>query len=862
MIGSRVGFFFVLLLLPLLGGARPATGQTAPARAAAPRDTTPPPTLAAARITGPAPTLDGRLDDAAWAEAPVATGFVQRRPNAGAAAPSPTEVRVLYTQAALYVGARMVDPPDSIAAQLARRDAAGIYSDWLFVMLDSDDDNRSAYVFGVNPREVQRDWIVAEDGSTDPKWDAVWEVSARVDSTGWTAEFRIPLSQLRFNPGLGSWGVNFQRIVARREEDDFWAPIAPNTPGYVSRFGTLTGLAGLASPTRLELRPYTVARMTRADGAAANPFHQRNDPSADLGLDVNYSLTPALTLTATVNPDFGQVEADPSEVNLTAFETSFPEQRPFFVQDARIFQFNLGGSAGQLLYTRRIGAAPHGGVPSGSRFSDVPDGSTILGAAKVSGKTASGWSLGMLSAVTGREQARYVTAAGERERVAVEPLTMFSLARVSRDFRGGQSALGGIATLVNRSLENDELDFLRSSALTGGIDGRHRFARNYEVSGYVAGSHIQGSERAIQQVQLNSTHFFQRPGASHLDVDSAATSLTGFIADIEVEKLGGGNWTWELGARARSPGLEINDFGFQQQTDRIEAFGGLDYNQFRPRGSFRSWSLGVFQRSQWTFGRERLATSGSVVGSFELKNFWGGRVSLDRDLMGLSTSELRGGPALVIPGRTGLSLGVHGDRRKPVAWSVAASGSLQDQTDGRSLALSPSVALRLSPRWDLSLAPSMTWNRVGAQYVGQRREADRRLHYYFAPLEQSTLALTTRLNYTVTPRLSLQYYAQPFLSAGDFTSPLQVADPAASSFNERFVPATLSVLPDFNVQQFRSNAVVRWEYRPGSTLFVVWNTALQARTSDDRLEWADARTLFDADGSNVLLVKLSYWFGI
>ena len=856
----RLSAGMVLTLGSLVAGA--AAAQSAPASAAAARDTAPPPAMAAVRITGAAPALDGRLDDPAWAQATAATGFVQRRPNAGAAAPSPTQVRVLYTESALYVGARMTDAPDSIAAQLARRDAAGIYSDWLFVMLDSDDDNRSAYVFGVNPREVQRDWIVAEDGSTDPKWDAVWEVSAVADSAGWTAEFRIPLSQLRFNPGQGAWGVNFQRVVARREEEDFWAPLAPNTPGYVSRFGVLTGLAGLSSPTRLELRPYAVTRLTRADGRDADPFYSRHEPSASMGLDLSYSLTPALTLTATVNPDFGQVEADPSEVNLTAFETSFTEQRPFFVQDARIFQFNLGGSSGQLLYTRRIGAAPHGGVPGGSLYSDVPDGTTILGAAKVSGKTASGWSLGVLSAVTGREQARYVTADGVREQVAVEPLTAFSLARASRDFRGGQSALGGIATLVNRRLDGGELDFLRSSALTGGVDGRHRFASNYEVSGYLVGSHIQGSEQALRQVQLNSTHYFQRPDAPHLGLDSAATSLTGFIADLEIEKLGGGNWTWEMGARARSPGLEINDFGFQQQTDRAELFAGVDYNQFRPRGRFRSWSVGVFGRNQWTFGRERVATAGSLSGEFELKNFWGGAVQLDRDQAGVSTSELRGGPSLVIPGRTALAVGVHGDRRRRVAWSVNAAGSVQDQTDGRTLGVSPAVALRLSPRWDLSLAPSVTLNRVGAQYVGQRRESDGLVHYYFSRLRQTTVALTTRLNYTVTPRLSLQYYAQPFLSAGDFSDPMQVADPGAARFGDRFGPATLTTLPDFKVQQFRSNAVVRWEYRPGSTLFVVWNTALQSRTSESRLDWENARTLFDGDGSNVLLVKLSYWVGL
>ncbi|MFL5539536.1 MAG: DUF5916 domain-containing protein [Longimicrobiaceae bacterium] len=847
------------LLVLLLAALPAAAQQRAPG---APQS--PAPVLEAVRITGAPPVLDGRLDDAAWAGAPAATGFVQRRPNAGAAATAPTEVKVLYTPGALYVAARMSDRPDSIAAQLARRDASSIYSDWAFVLLDSDNDSRSAYVFAVNPRNVQRDYILAEDGTADPQWDAVWEVKTAVDSAGWTAEFRIPLSQLRFDPRQNRWGVNFSRTVARREEQDYWSPTPPDAPGFVSRFGVLAGLTGLSSPTRLELRPYAMSRVTRAPGDAANPFYSRNEPTVSAGLDLRYALTPSFTLTATANPDFGQVEADPSVVNLTNFETSFSEQRPFFVEDASIFDFNMGGAAGQLFYSRRIGARPHGSVPGGAQFSDMPDGTTILGAAKVSGKSSNGWTLGVMDALTGRESARYTDAEGKVLDVPVEPLTNYAVARVIRDFRHGGSALGGIVTTVNRQLDGTGLDFMRSSAITGGVDGRHRFGNgNWEVNGYLVGSRIAGSPASILSVQRNSGHYFQRPDAPHLEVDSTATSMSGFVTNLELDKIGGGNWRGEAGVRARSPGVEINDFGFQNQTDRLEEYTILEYDQYKPGRTFRSWLLGASQRSQWTFGRERVSTNGMLWGSFQLKNFWSGSVEMGRDAEALSTSELRGGPALILPGRTYLNTALQGDRRRRLSWLLAVNGAMQDETDAHSLSVATQLDLRASPQVQLSLTPSIAWNRVAAQYIRQGSDDAGVRHYYFGELDQTTAALTARLSYTLTPRLSLQFYGQPFISAGRYDNPLEVADPRAGTFAERFIPATLSSLPDFNVKQFRSNAVLRWEYRPGSTLFVVWNSALSQQATDGSFRLVDdVRTLFGSDGTNTLLIKLSYWFGL
>jgi hypothetical protein len=820
------------------------------------------PPLRAAPLEGPI-DVDGRIGEPAWERAPLATGFVQRAPDPGAPATERTEVRVLHGRDALYVAARLYGRPDSIAAQLARRDASGIYSDWFTVLLDSDDDNRTAFAFAINPREVKRDYILAENGGRDLSWNAVWEAQAQIDSLGWTAELRIPLSQLRFTPGTPGWGVNFEREIARREEVSFWAPIPPDAPGFVSRFGALTGLSGLAAPRRLEVEPYAVSRVTRAPADPGNPFYSPNQPSASAGADFRYGVTPSLTLTGTVNPDFGQVEADPSVVNLTAFEIRFPERRPFFIEGADIFEFRLGGG-GDLFYSRRIGAPPQGAVPRGAGFREVPERTTILGAAKLSGKTANGWSIGLLNALTAKEEARYTTAEGAPLRTPVEPLTHYGVARLIRDFRGGRSALGGIVTAANRWREEEgPLGFLPSAAYAGGIDGRHRFGGgNWEIEGYAIGSEVRGGTGAIWLLQRQPGRYFQRPDAPHLEVEPERPALSGYIANLEVSKTGGGHWRGELGGRVISPGFEVDDLGFQQQTDRVQEYGGVEYVQFRPGTRFRRWNVNFFQRAQWTFGGERVETSAFVRGGFQLHGYWGGFGEVGRDFSALSTSALRGGPALLMPGRTRVALGLYSDQRKRVSGILSATAAFEDETDGRFLSLAPSVALRPSPRLELSLQPVVSLNRDPAQYV-TRREAEGETRYVFARLEQTTTALTARLSYTFRPDLSFQFYGQPFISALDYSGLKEVADPRGATFADRFRPTTASLDPDQSFKQFRSNAVLRWEYRPGSTLFVVWNSgARDVRRDGSFALLRDADRLFGAEGTNVLLMKLSYWFGL
>lgn len=838
--------------------------------------------------TGASIRVDGQLDEAAWQDAPVAEGFVQRRPNPGAPSNLRTEVRVHFGEGVLYVAARMFDAPDSIAAQLSRRDATGTYSDWFTVMLDSDLDRRSAFTFAVSPRGVRRDGITTEAGRTDLTWDAVWEARTAVDSLGWTAELAIPLSQLRFSPGQTTWGVNFSREVARRDELAYWVALLPNQPGFVSRFGALEGVSGVGSAGRLELEPYTLSRVTRAPGDARNPFYAHNDVFASAGLDLRYRLTSNLTLTGTVNPDFGQVEADPAVVNLTAFETFLPERRSFFVQGSDIFDFRIGSEydTEMLFYSRRIGRTPLGTAPRGATFVDRPDLTTILGAAKVSGKTSGGWSVGVLDVVTAPEYARYTMPNGIQDRARVEPTTHYGVARLSKDFRGGRSALGGLFTTTNRLLEaGDSLDFMRSDALVGGLDGRHRFGKNrYEVTGFAVGSYVQGSARAIAATQTNSTHYFQRPDATHVEFDPDRTSLGGYASDLQLAKIGG-NWTWKLRGSARSPGFEINDLGYQRQADRITQAGELRYARYTPSGVFRNWSVTGNQSLEWTYGGEQLQQLASVNSAFQLRNFWGGFAMLQRGSSVLNVANLRGGPALYVPGYTGAVLMLNSDLRKPVSANLFANLYRTDEDGGGSATLNPSVSVRPSPRWNLSLGSLLSWNTDRAQYVDQRSVSGE-TRYFAGRLQQTTTSLTARLNYTFSPSLSFQFYAQPFVSAGSYDGFQVVEDSRAPAFGDRFAALeggsvvrddatgryrvdldgngtfdTTIRNPSFNTKQLRSNAVLRWEYRPGSTLFLVWNQGRSDFRPDGSYDVnRDFGRLFGARGSNTVLVKLSYWF--
>jgi hypothetical protein len=884
--GARVAPHTAALLALLVVAASPAAAQSPASR---------PPlgdlgrAMDALPLAGPAPVVDGRLDDQAWVAAAWQTDFVQHAPVPGAPASERTEVAVLYDRDALYVGVRLHDAhADSVVGRLGRRDEE-VYSDWFYVGLDGYHDRRTGFQFGVNPRGLKRDLLLYNDNLEDAGWDAVWDAAARVDSGGWTAEFRIPFSQLRYGRsegGLQTWGVNFRRQVARSGEVSFWSPVPRDAAGSVSLFGELRGLRNLGTPRRLELRPYTAARVTRAPGAADDPFYQRNDWFGSLGADLKYSLSSRFTLSATFNPDFGQVEADPSVVNLTAYEVFLPERRPFFLEG--MDNFYVRGP--QLFYSRRIGRQPQGSaaLPAIAAHRDVPTSTTILGAAKLTGKTANGWSVGVLDAVTAPEDARWGTAAGALGSTRVEPAANYAVIRAVKDFRSGQSALGVAATATHRHVDDVLAPFVRTAAYAGGLDARHRFGeRRYEVAGVLLGSWIEGSPAAMLRAQTAAGRYFDRVDASHLRVDSTRTTLGGGYAQLALGKIGGGHWRWQLAGTAATPGFEVNDLGYYTRADFASQSASVTYDAYRPGKLFRRWSLELFEGATWTTAGERTGTTLQASFNWELPSQWSGNAGVTGQAEALATDLLRGGPAFVRPASVYSWLSVYSDRRKPLRAELSLDASRQPESGSWAYSVSPRLRLRPSPRTDLSLAPSLSRGANTLQYLGRRSVAGEPV-WVLARVEQSTASLTARLGYTFTPNLSVQGYAQPFVSAAAFADYRQVANPRAPRYANRFVPLRPGIElsadgkggyqvdldgdgtrdyalgdPSFNLREFRSNLVVRWEYRPGSTLYVAWS---QGRSGVARIgdfsPGRDFRELWEQQGTNVVLVKLSYWLGL
>lgn len=898
------------VLLPV--AAMLAVLASASARAAAQSERTsggevgpaPVATLRALRVTEGI-SLDGRLDEVAWLQAPVAREFVQAWPDPGKPGKDPTEVRVVYDDAAIYVGVRAFDShPDSVVAQLARRDAVGIYSDWIHVIIDSYYDRRTAFRFTVNPKGVQKDVYHSNDNSEDTNWDAVWDVATRVDSLGWVAEYRIPLSQLRFGdapPGQErTWGFQVQRDVARRGERVTFAPWVPDGRGFVSRFGDLAGLVDIPQPQRLEVIPYASTKVTRAPepgGAVKNPFYRKTDARPSAGADVRYGLPGGLTLTATINPDFGQVEVDPAVVNLSAFETFFPEKRPFFLEGADVFNFgqlrrhnDYGGQT--FFYTRRIGRAPQrypGGPTVG--FVDMPEATSIAGAAKVTGRKGP-WTIGLLDALTAEERASVAGPSGGIDSsTTVEPLTNFLAGRVRRDFRRGQTVVGGITTLVNRQQSPLFTNLLSTSAGYAGVDFEHRWkSGRYTVSGFAMQSRVNGSPAVITTLQRNSSHYFQRPDARSFALNPDRTSLTGSYHALAFSK--SGDWFGSLVVKEVSPGFEINDIGFQGRVDyrAVSPFWGYQSNA--KKTYTQNYFAGVWSNHTWNFDGNPIFQSFGGASSATFHNFWSAGINWNAGLRYYSDRLLRGGPLARLPRAYGVSGWFNTDNRRKIVFNPFFSwnGNVDDDSWSGNVNLyfetrpTTTVHVTVGPYYSRQFSTSQ-WVRTVADPAATATYGGR---YVFGNLEQTTVGFDTRVNWTLTSKLSLQSYVQPFVAVGRYAAFKEFERPRAFDFavygaeqgtiasntNAEGRVTGYTVDPDgtgpaapftfgnpnFNVHSLRGNAVLRWEYRPGSTLFLVWQ---QQRSGSDTVYEFDAGrdvgAIFRDRPTNIVMVKAAYW---
>ena len=805
--------------------------------------------------TASAIQIDGDLSDRVWLEAPVIKGFRQREPNEGAPATFETEARVAYDANAIYIAVQAVDPePSRIVGIRTRRDE-GSPSDWIRVLIDSFHDRRSAYEFAVNPAGVKADTYWFNDGNNDPGWDAVWDVAVSRNDRGWRAEFRVPFSQLRFHPSTDAvFGLAVVRQIGRLNETTTWPLLARSATGYVSSFGELTGLRIGNSQKRLELVPYAVADLTTQTAEAGNPLRGARDGSAEIGVDLKYALRPGLTLTGTVNPDFGQVEADPAVVNLSAFETFFSERRPFFVEGSGIFQFNVDcndGSCSGLFYSRRIGRAPRGSPTLGEgEFSDLPVQTTILGAAKLTGRVGL-FSIGALTAITAGEDA-LIAKGSARERQTVEPLTGYSVARARREFTD-QSSLGFIMTATNRN-PDAFTRFLPGQAYTGGIDWDWRVKSGYAVQGFVASSHVRGDPEAIAALQQNNVHSYQRPDATHLEFDPLRTSLSGSAGMIAFSKIGGERVRFNTNVGMKTPGFDVNDVGFLRRADTRNISNWMQWRNERPSKYLRSFRFNLNQWAGWNFDGDRLNSGYNVNAHAVFANQWSTGSGFTLNLQPFDDRATRGGPGAYASGGKTLWGYLNTDSRQPIQGSIFSFVG-RNRAGSRWWSVSPSVTWRPTSFLSVNSGVNIDGTDEREQWIAQ--DAD---HYVFGRLEQRTVAMTARVNYTVTPNLSVQLYAQPFVSAGDYSRFKELVDGRARDFDTRFAEFDYTGNPDFNYRSFRTTNVLRWEYRPGSTLFVVWQQGREDVTEQGSFRFGrDLGGVFDAPARNVFLVKLAYW---
>jgi hypothetical protein len=850
------------------------------------------PQVRATRVPRPI-VVDGVLDPAEWQGAARVGGFVQREPVEGAVPTESTVVYVAYDAEAVYVGARLYDAtPDSIIARLGRRDASANADAFVFYV-DPYHDRRSGYFFALNAAGTLSDGVLFNDDWDDDTWDGVWDGRVTSDSLGWTAELRVPYSQLRFHDAdVQVWGVNFSRVVARKNETSYLVLRPRTESGFVSRFAELVGIEGVRPRARVEVLPYVTARAQAGPSVAGDPFYDGSTASGTAGVDLRTGIGSGLTLNATINPDFGQVEVDPAVVNLSDVETSFQEKRPFFIENSSIFNFGFGGATNywgfnwagpDFFYTRRIGRAPQGGLPAAD-YADVPDGATILGAAKLTGKVGGSWNVGVLSAVTQREYAR-TDSAGLVRSVEVEPVASYSVARAQKEIAGGRQGIGFMTTLAARAFEDATLrDQTNATSAFAGVDGWTFLDRDKEwvVTGWLAASAIRGSSDRMTAVQRDPRHYLQRPDARHLGVDSAATSLTGWAGRVYLNKQRG-NWFSNTALGVLSPTFDVHDLGFMARTGFVNAHTGAGHMWTRAGKVVRRAELGGAVFRNWNWDGDVTWTGVFHFGWVQFLNYHSVNWNLAYNPETINDRRTRGGPLTLNPPGYQANVGVRSDSRKSWAWGVSA-GTYVRAADDRNAYVNVRFSVRPAPNVALSVEPGLFVNRTPTQWIGAYADstaaATYATRYVFAALHQTEFSGGLRLDWTFTPKLSLQLYAQPLVSAGDYGAFRALAAPRTYDFDvyadsAHYDPGTQTIYPngraagdsivlynpDFTARSLRGNAVLRWEYLPGSTLYLVWTQSREAFDDSGAVAFGPAmRELLRTPAENIFMVKVSYWW--
>lgn len=832
------------------------------------------------RIQGESPKIDGFVDDTAWEQMEWGNTFTQFQPLNGGEASLQTAFKILYDDNFIYVAVRSYDDSrEEIVKRMSRRD--GFEGDWIEVAFDSYHDYSTGYSFTATAAGVKNDELYTDDGDGhDKTWDPIWYLKTSIDDKGWVAEIKIPFTQLRFSSESDQiWGLQIKRYIHRKDERSLWQHISNEQAGYVSRFGELHGLKDIKPKKQFDLTPYTLGSYESFEAEEGDPFTDGKEFDGRVGLDAKIGLTNNLTLDLTINPDFGQVESDPSEVNLSAFETYLQEKRMFFIEGRNIYSFPLrlggGGRSDNLFYSRRIGKRPSH-YPDEYSYINAPENTSILGAAKITGKTKNGLSIGILESVTNVEHAKISDENGNLSDATVEPLTNYFVSRIEKDYNKGATKVGAIFTATNRKIDDAYLEVLPTAAYTGGVNFDHTWKnKKYNFSFKLMGSQVLGSSEAIADLQTSSSRYFQRPDAEHLTYDPTLTNLGGHAGNIWIGQLSNAGWSAIAWFSWQSPGFELNDIGFLRYADDLTQLLWAEYKFPKPFSIFRRFSFEGSHGSSFDFSGKYLSTTGELSMRGQFTNFWGFMFRVEANSNMLEKTMLRGGPMFLSPKGFSSMFHLSTDRRKNVSLSGFASVTWAAENSSLRQYYSFGIDYRPIDNINISLHPSLRFNNNQLQYI-DGLSINGQDQYFLAEIDQKTFVAQLKVDFSLTPDFSVQLYGQPFISNGEYSNFKVVTNPTAKLYSDRFdiihpdidygvdLNKDSSIdgylyNPDFKFLQFQSNLVARWEYKPGSIVYFVWSQSKTDYPDSYAFDFnSDMEDMFSIFPHNVFLMKLSY----
>lgn len=870
-----ITFILALSFLPLnLAGQKKDTIPSTPSQ----------PVYTTSRLVTPKPVIDGKLNDECWKKGTWAGDYTQFVPNEGAKPAYPTELNIQYDDKNLYIAMRAFEgEPDKIVRMAGVRDET--VGDMMGLTFDSYRDYRTGFEFTITAWGQKVDLVLFNPMNWDFNWNAVWKGKVGMEDSAWVAELEVPLSQLRYsNKDEQVWGMHTWRWISRLSEESNWEKQTKTGPGMLYNFGELRGISGLKPSRRLEIMPFTLGELKTMKEIPGNPFTRNGRLwKGNAGLDAKIGVSSNFTIDLTVNPDFGQVESDPSVMNLTAFETFYDEKRPFFLEGLTIFDYDFDEQ--NLFYSRRIGHAPSRIVHPGEGFYvDSPDKTSILSAVKFSGTTSKGLSVGLIQSVTANQRARIADVTGNRSTEQVEPLTSYTIGRIQKGYNAGNTTIGGMITSTNRFIDEPALEFLSHDAYTGGLDLRtHWRDKEFFLDAKLTGSYIDGSVESVRRLQESSAHYFQRPGMRYLDYDTTRTTLSGQGGKIRIGKGSKGFWRYSAGVTWATPGLELNDLGYMRRADDINQENEVSYMINQPVSIFHSYTISLEQFNSWNFRGTYLGSGGHLNFSSEFTNNWNFNANIIYQSSGPDPRILRGGPDLIMPPTIMTFGNFRTDGSKKIIgtfglqYEARTNGSFQMYQVQPGISIRPFSALKLGVTAEYNKNSDDLQYVAAVDYLGERK-------YILGEIDQKTLGLTFRVDVNISPEFSIQYYGSPFVSKGIYSQFRHIADPMAESYSDRhkvygYTTKTINNLlldqnsdiipditisnPDFDFYQFRSNLVAKWEYRLGSFIYFVWSSDRTGSTSSPNYSLDNSFKMFrNFSPSNIFLIKLNYWFSL